>query len=326
MPAITILQAMSHFWAPWFRDPATWAPWRAFLAALFGLPMTEAELALYRAHTGRTAPPPAEGFIEAWLVCGRRAGKSFILALIACYLAVFRDWKPFLTHGELGCIKIIATDRKQARTIHRYCRALLTQVPQLAEFVVKDGDDEIELSNGIVIEIQTASFRSVRSYTVIAALIDEIAYLRTDDTSANPDSEIIGAIRPAMATIDGAMLLCASSPYARRGELWDAYERAFGNDDADEIVWHATTREMNPTVKQSVIDRAMAKDAPKALAEFMAEFRKDIEGFLDLDLIRSAIEPGLVVRPRMPREQYMAFFDASGGRQDSCTMAIGPGR
>ena len=105
--------------------------------------------------------------------------------------------------------------------------------------------------------------------------------------------------------------------------LWDAYERAYGNDDADEIVWHATTREMNPTVKQSVIDRAMTKDAPKALAEFMAEFRKDIEGFLDLDLIRSAIEPGVVVRPRMPRESYFAFTDTSGGRQDSFTLAIG---
>jgi hypothetical protein len=36
--------------------------------------------------------PPRGGFIEAWLICGRRAGKSFILALVAVYLAIFRDW------------------------------------------------------------------------------------------------------------------------------------------------------------------------------------------------------------------------------------------
>jgi hypothetical protein len=58
----------------------------------------------FRECTGR-AEPPAGGFDEAWLVCGRRAGKSFILALIACYLAVFRDWRPYLAPGEVGMIR-----------------------------------------------------------------------------------------------------------------------------------------------------------------------------------------------------------------------------
>ena len=43
--------------------------------------------------------------------------------------------------------------------------------------VERDGDEEIDLNNGITIEIQTASFRSVRGYTLIAALCDEIALL-----------------------------------------------------------------------------------------------------------------------------------------------------
>jgi hypothetical protein len=38
-----ILEAMRHpeCWGPWFRDPATWTPWRAFLAVSFGLPMDD---------------------------------------------------------------------------------------------------------------------------------------------------------------------------------------------------------------------------------------------------------------------------------------------
>src|SRR6266700_3805900 len=248
----SILEAMAHpaVWGPWFRDPATWAPWRAFLAALFGLPMTADDLDLYRTCTGRDQPPP-DGFTEAWLVIGRRGGKSMTLALIASYLAVFRDWRQHLVPGEPGVIKILATDRKQARVIHRYCRALLTQVPTLARLVDRDDADQIVLTNGIVIEIQTASFRSSRGYTVIAALLDELAFWRSDETSANPDSEILNALRPAMATIPNAMLLCASSPYARRGELWDAYHRYHGRDDAPALVWHAPTRVMNRTVPQS---------------------------------------------------------------------------
>jgi hypothetical protein len=46
------------------RNPATWNAWRAFLCALFALPMSEAEAALYRECTGRSALPVA-GFIES---------------------------------------------------------------------------------------------------------------------------------------------------------------------------------------------------------------------------------------------------------------------
>src|SRR5271170_1600147 len=153
----TILDAIDNpgNWRGWSRDQATWSAWFALLRALFGLPLSEADLAVYRLCTERDAPPP-NGTIEAWLVVGRRGGKSLILALIAVFLAVFRDWHPYLSPGEVGTIKVLATDRRQARVIHRYCRALLSQVPVLASLIERDGDDEILLTNGICIEIQTA--------------------------------------------------------------------------------------------------------------------------------------------------------------------------
>lgn len=320
----SILDAINSaaIWAGWFRRPASWAPWRTFLAALFALPMGEADLALFRECTGRTAPPTT-GFLETWLVCGRRAGKSFILALIACFLAVFRDWRPYLSPGEVGTVKIIATDRKQARVIHRYCRALLTKVPAFASLIAQDTDDEIALTNGVVIEVQTASFRSARGYTCIAALCDEIAFWRSDETAANPDAEILRALRPAMATIPNAMLLCASSPYAKRGELYNAHRRYFGQDDAPVLVWQAPTRLMNPTVPQSVIDEATERDPASAAAEYGAEFRSDIETFLDRDLVEAAIDRGVTVRRPIDGVRYVLFIDPSGGRGDSFTAAIG---
>jgi hypothetical protein len=33
-----------------------------------------------------------------------------------------------------------------------------------------------------------------------------------------------------MLTVPGSMLLCASSPHARRGALWEAYRKHFGQD------------------------------------------------------------------------------------------------
>ena len=92
--------------APHLRGNS-WGAWRVFLQALFGLPMSEQQLAIYNKFTGRTTSPTSP-LHEAWLVVGRRRGKSFMLALIAVFLACFKDWRKFLGPGEIGTIMIIA--------------------------------------------------------------------------------------------------------------------------------------------------------------------------------------------------------------------------
>ena len=119
-PPLTILDAVADdkLFAPWFRDRATWNAWFTLLAALFGLPLNEEQLEIHRVCTGRDSPP-TEPASEAFLICGRRGGKSFVLALIAVYLAAFHDYRRHLAPGERGTVLVIATDRKQARTIFR---------------------------------------------------------------------------------------------------------------------------------------------------------------------------------------------------------------
>src|ERR671917_624802 len=112
---MNILQACRDeaLFARCFRDPTTWQAWFAWLAALFALPMTEEQAETYRRCTGR-AELPALPITEGWLICGRRAGKSFVLALVAVYLACFRSYADYLAPGERATIAIIATDRRQA--------------------------------------------------------------------------------------------------------------------------------------------------------------------------------------------------------------------
>ena len=208
---MNVLEAMADpkLFRPWFRDPATWAAWRAFLAALFALPMGDEALGVYLYCTGRTEPPQ-EPFSEGWLICGRRGGKTFIMALVGVFLGAFRDYRPFLAPGERATIPLIAADRRQARTLARYARALLLEVPMLRRMVDADRADGFDLSNRSTIEIHTASYRSVRGYTLAGALCDEIAFWPQED-SATPDEEILAALRPGLASIPGSMLLCGSS-------------------------------------------------------------------------------------------------------------------
>ena len=301
-----------------FKDIETWTAWFVFMKAMFGLPLSAEELAIFFECTGRLMPDgPAK---EAWLICGRRGGKSRVLAIIAIFLACFCEWDENLALGERGTLLIVATDRKQAKVIFRYILALLNAVPELEEMITRETADTIELSNGIAIEIATASFRSIRGPTLIAALLDEAAFWRNED-SANPDIEILQAVRPALATTGGPLLV-ASSPYAKQGIIWDAFRRHFGKP-GNIIVWKAETRRMNPTVPQSVIDEAMEADPAAAQAEWMANFRDDLEAFVSREAVDAVVLKGVREIPPRPGLRYVGFVDAAGGSGgDSMTLGI----
>jgi hypothetical protein len=307
---------------PLFKSLNTWQAWFVVLRAVFGLPMAPEDVLLFRQLTGREKPP-VQQVQECWLVVGRRGGKSFIVALMAVYLATFRDYQPFLGPGERGTLMVIATDRRQARTVMRYVTALLQAVPMLGRMIERQDSESIDLDNRVSIEITTASYRTIRGYTVVAALCDEIGFWRSDD-SANPAEEILAALRPAMSTIPGAMLICLGTPYKRSGPLYDTYRKHYGQTESPILVVQAPTTMMNPTVPQSVIDEAMERDPAAASAEYLAQFRSDVGSFLDADLIERAVETGR--RERAPLRgdvEYLAFTDPSGGAHDAFTISIG---
>jgi len=300
----------------------TWAPWRVFLRALFALPMSADDLAVYRHHTGRTEAP-TQAFAEAALVIGRRGGKSRVLALIAVYLATFRDYSAYIAPGEVPTVAVLAADRKQARVILGYCRGLLSAVPFLSPLLDDELIESITLRNGVVIEVHTGSIGAPRGRTFVAVLADEIAFWTTDEASANPDMQVIASVRPGLATIPGSMLLLASSPYAKRGALYQAFRRHWGRDGSRTLVWRGTSLEMNPALDPGVVEAAREEDAPAAAAEYDAEFRDDIGQFVPREVIDAVTVPGRRELLPVPSIRYVAAIDPSGGSSDSMTLAIG---
>ena len=157
---MNILEALDdeHLFAPHFTGES-WSAWKGFLAALFALSALDGTAEAYGACTGRAKPPGAP-FTEAALIVGRRGGKSRILALVAVYLAVFRDYVPHLAAGELATIAVLAANRSQARSIFRFVSGLLKGVPLFARMILDENTEAITLANRVVIEIGTASFRT----------------------------------------------------------------------------------------------------------------------------------------------------------------------
>lgn len=316
---MTIIDAIDKLFKPWFQG-GSWENWFVWLRALFALEMSRGQIKVYKRHTKRSTLPQ-EAAKEAWLVVGRRGGKSLISALVAVYLACFRDYRAFLGPGEVATVMCIATDRRQARVVMRYIVGFFDNIPMLSQLVLNQTKESLDLSNRVVIEVHTASFRSTRGYTLAAAICDEIAFWRSEESS-NPDIEIIGALRPGLTTIPGSLLLCISSPYARRGALWQAYQKHFGKDGDPVLVWRADTLSMNPSINPSIIEQAYEEDEAAASAEYGAEFRRDIESYIQRDAVEACVVEGQRELPYLSNIRYVGFVDPSGGASDSFTLAI----
>ena len=273
----------------------------------------------------RRTEAPTEPATEAWFICGRRSGKDVKASALAAWLATFGaeqlGFLDRLVKGETGVVQLIAVDRKQAKVCLSYLRAYFEQ-PLLAQMVAKSTAEGLELTNGLAIEITTNDLRSSRGRTVVAAVFDEVAFWSSENT-ANPDQDVYNAVKPAMATIPGAMLIGISSPYARRGLLWSKHKKHYGKD-GNILVVQAPTWRMNPTIKRDgdFLTEAYKDDPASAAAEYGAEFRKDVEAFVTLEVVEACVDPGVHERAPVEGIRYTAFVDPSGGSQDSMTLAI----
>jgi hypothetical protein len=305
-----------------FKDVKTWRAWMVFLSALFNLPIEDPEdLKIFQECTG-LIEPPKERIREAAVICGRRSGKSFISAIIAVFLACFRDWTPYLTAGERAWIFIIATDRMQSSIIQGYIRGIMNSSDVLRSMIDQELKEELHLKNGVSIGIKTSSWRGVRGFNLAAAIAEETAFWRSEETSANPDVEILRAVRPSLATIPESILLSVSTPYSRRGTLFQTFKKNYGQA-GPVLVWKAESLRMNPTLDPEIIKAALRDDFQSASSEWLSSWRSDIEGFLSLELVENCTISGRRDLPRIDGIQYRAFTDPSSGRVDSFVLTIG---
>lgn len=305
---------------PLFKSLDSWRAWFVVLRAVFGLPMSAEDRVVFKQLSGREHPPeqPVE---EAWIIAGRRGGKSRMAALTSVYLSCFRDYSQYLSAGERVKIIVLAVDRAQAGVIFRYAVGFIDQVPMLRAMVERETADSLSFSNRVDLEIVTNNFRSVRGTTIGAAILDEAAFWRSE-FSASPDIEVVNAIRPAMATIPNALLIGIGSPYRRAGVMYDAWKKHFANNESSTLVIQASSQDLNPTISDSVIAKATEADPQAARSEWHAEFRSDVGTFLDSDLIEQSVEPGRRERAPVKGVSYVAFTDPSGGAHDSFTLGI----
>lgn len=323
---------------PFFEDRdgclTSYLHWMQALRCLYGLPVARRYHDLIRQCTGRDPERlPRDGFQQALFLVGRRSGKSLVSSAVGCFESVLAGHEEKLSKADSGVVAVLSPTLRQSRKVKEYMEAFFTRVPMLKQEVAKVTKEGFELRSGTRIEMMVADHRSCRGHTLFCSILDEVCFLGIDeDSKVKSDSELVTALRPALATV-GGRLIAISSPYWCRGWAYDTWKRCWGNDDSGTLVWRSPSRVMNETLPQSIVDEALAEDYAKARSEWLAEWREDIQAYLPRRDIEACVVPGrLSLMPRdsigrlsaTPRDsiRYFAFADLSGGRVDSSALAI----
>src|SRR5262245_56293752 len=167
------------------------------LRAIYGLPMSEGQLELYRLCTGRQEPPSAS-FGEVTVIACARSGKdSRIAAPIVLYEALFGGHESHLARGERGVIALVAQDQRATKVAFGYIRGALKGSPLLGSMVDEELSLEIVLANGLSITCFPSTLRSLRGWSMPVGVMDEVAFYRLEG-QADSDAEIQASIRRGM--------------------------------------------------------------------------------------------------------------------------------
>jgi hypothetical protein len=300
----------------------SWDTWRTICRGIYGLGMSARERTVYEELTGRRYPPahPAK---QAYVVAGRRGGKTTLASAIALHKAVERDYRPYLAPGATAVIPLIAPDRSQAEIAFKTVRGMAAASDMLKHEIIRETTSSLEFSFGVEIRVATASARTIRGLTCPAAVLDELAFFNQGADATDADEEVVAALMPSLVTIPGSLLIGISSPYARHGLMWSRFERYWAQPDDDIQIYRATTRQLNSNIPQADIDAALEADPARAGAEWLGQWRQDRDTYISREVVESCIEKGVQQRQLIPGLTYYGFCDAAGGAgEDSFVIAI----
>jgi hypothetical protein len=283
------------------------------VAAIYGEPLSDDDLELFRKHTGRT-DPKLGGYAEAVVVVGVQSGKSAVVSVLGVHAALT---------GERGTHALmLAQDQRGAvRALLRYAKAPFEELDAFRGEVRRSTADTLELARGTSLSAYPCRPASIRGLRACIVAIDELAFFTATD-GRPVDVEMLRAARGRLATTGGRVIVL-SSPYAQAGALWELHRRHFGRDDSDVLVWQAGAADMNPTLPADYLSRMELEDPEAYRSEVLGEFRSGVATLLNPEAISDAVETG--VRERIVKDgaRYVGYVDAaSGSGKDSFAVGI----
>lgn len=206
--------------------------------------------------------------LQVLLNCSRQSGKSTASGVLAAH--------DSMRLPERLALLIAPTERQSGELLRKARDVLVANGARIRQ----ESALRMELANGSRIIALPGSEATVRTYSPDLVLIDEAARIR---------DELYGALRPMLAVSRGRIVML-STPWGRRGVFY--HEWTEGGDDWLRIRVPATEC---PRIDPEWLEAERAR-TPEFIfrQEFMCEFTETNDQIFTHDLVRSAIDDGII--------------------------------
>ena len=194
-------------------------------------------------------------------------------------------------------------------------------IPMLAALVANDVAQGLDLVNSSEIRVYTNNIASVRGRACPLIILDECAFYQSSDSTTASAREVYNSCLPSLATLNG-MMAGFSTPWKKSGLLYEKFIKHYGKDDPGVLVIKAPSIKFNPTLDAAYIEKQIEADPEKGNAEWNSVFRSDIGSLVDPQRVAELVMRGRYEWAPMPRYNYSAFADPSGGVLYLFTLCI----
>jgi hypothetical protein len=344
-------------------------PQKVVLKAFYGLSLSDEELETWAILQGNCTYDEL-GYTTGWkpleyvpkeyhtlvLNVGRRSGKTDrIMSTAFAYEVTLGGHAQYVRPGQEFKALFVAQTIDDAMRNMQFPRMNLEESPLLKEAF--DGtplDKIIRLKNGLDIVAEPPTIKSSRGHAIPVVLLDEFAFWYTNEGAANPDYEVLAAVRYSMAQFPHAKKLLGTTPWVEEGLAYKYSKagtegRLLKCDDCANaqaelcshklkareaydgvLVIRATTAQMqNPLITRPRLVVIFNEDPDSFPRESRAEFIKSKSGFLNPEKVERAVWKGKFAHDALPRRNrpedpvpiYIATLDPAF-RKDSFTFQI----
>ncbi len=304
--------------------------------------MTETEIYEYMTERPYAAADLADVIINKInLICGRRAGKTTLSAILAIYCAISNNWKPYLKKHPFATVLILSHSREFSDEVLEVIRSFIEDSLILTRLINKSKRNttstlnlrtpwilpskEIEWSR-VQIKVGAASSKTTRGVAACAALCDEIAYWNLDENMKETDYKILKAVRPALKQFGKlALLIKLSSPGIKQGVLHGEYQDwKEGVLPASYTVFKAPSWMMNNILPKEEFIEEWKLDPDGFDTEYRANFADSLSNFIMPEFVDMAVMNGVQFNPPEDLKTavtYKAAIDAAF-KNDAFTFSI----
>lgn len=301
---------------------------RATCRAIDGLPL--GELATHEDVMQAIGPVPSgQAWLDLYLVCAIRGGKSKIAAAAAAKMAASTDLSD-LGREEVARVSVLSLDKRKAGVILEHLRDARTR-PLLGAVCVgppKSGVVSVTHPSGRTVQIEVLAGKRAGGATVsfwsAGVIHDEATRMLGGDEGVVNLDESLRAMRGRL--LPGAKSLCVGSPWAPRGPVYEAKREYWRRPARGTLVVCGTGPQMNPTWWTPERCAELRERDPIAYrTDVLAEF-VDADGtFFDPTALDRAVLNGQGIElPRLPKpgEEVTAGGDLAFRRNSSALCIV----